>query len=54
MGLIVALVLQLCPNPHKMGYKLQGENVSCMDYYVNDVVNNPLKYKKELQRVKGK
>ena len=44
MDLVVALVLQLCPNPYQMGYKLQGENVSCIDYYVNDIVNNPHKY----------
>lgn len=51
-NLIVALILQLCPNPDKMGYYIQDEEVSCMDYYTNDIIDHPDKYKKELKNVK--
>jgi hypothetical protein len=52
IDLIAALVLQLCPNPDKMGYHIQGEEVSCMEYYTNDIVNHPDKYKEQLDHVK--
>ena len=51
--LVVALVLQLCPDPDKMGYVIQDQEVSCMDYYTNDIMNRPDKYKTELANVKA-
>lgn len=54
--LVVSLVLMMCPNLEEYSnkYTIQGEQTNCMDYYVNDIINNPSKYKKELAYVKSK
>jgi hypothetical protein len=54
VDLVVIVVLQLCPNPDKMGYYIQDEEVNCMEYYTNDIVNHPDKYKMELENAKTK
>lgn len=55
-NLIVALIIQLCPNPDKMGYYIiqydTKYEVNCDEYYTNDIINHPDKYKEMLTNVK--
>lgn len=51
--IIVALILHLCPNPDSMGYFIQDEEATCADYYTNEIVDNPNKYKELVQYVKA-
>lgn len=52
--LVVSLILQLCPNLEATDkkYVVQGYRVTCMDYYVNDIYNNPNKYEKQLNEIR--
>ncbi len=45
--IITALIIQLCPNLEAINpkYIIQGEQVDCMEYYTNDIINNPFNYK---------
>ena len=54
--MIAAIVISLCPNLKKMDnkYSIQNERVNCMEYYTNDIVNNPDKYKELLNNVKSR
>lgn len=56
--LIAALIIQLCPNPDKMGYFIDYPSdekieVNCDEYYTNDIINHPDKYKELLKNVKA-
>lgn len=55
-SMIAAIVISLCPNLKKMDnkYSIQNERVNCMEYYTNDIVNNPDKYKELLNNVKSR
>lgn len=55
-NLIVALIIQLCPNLEKTSniFIIQGEKVTCMEYYTNDIINKPYKYEEMLKNVKEK
>ena len=54
--LIVAVIIMMCPklSEVKDKYVIQGQTVNCMDYYNNDIVNHPDKYKRELEYVRTK
>lgn len=49
--------MQLCPNPDKMGYYIihfdEKYEVNCDEYYTNDIINHPDKYKEMLKNVKA-
>jgi hypothetical protein len=53
--IVATLISLLCQDLEaiKPEYVIQGEIVSCMDYYTNDIISNPDKYKKELENVKA-
>ena len=53
---IVALILKLCPNleAESPQYVLQGYKVNCMEYYTNDIYNQPNKYAKLLNDIRDK
>jgi hypothetical protein len=51
--IVVILILKLCPNLEAdSGKTIQGYKVNCMDYYVNDIYNNPSKYESQLNEIK--
>ena len=50
-NLIATLILYLCPDPDKMGYKLQNYDVSCSEYYLSDIYSKPKKYEKLLRQI---
>jgi hypothetical protein len=54
-SIIVALINVLCPNLEAMDkrFVVQGEQVNCMEYYTNEIVNNPAKYEKMVKYVKA-
>lgn len=56
INLIVALVKVLCPDLQAISnkYIIQNEKVTCMEYYTNDIINNPHNYKDLLNNVKYK
>jgi len=56
INLVVVAVIQLCPNLEAMDkeYVVNGYKVDCMEYYTNEIVSNPNKYKKELEDAKSK
>jgi hypothetical protein len=55
-ALVVLLVNYLCPDFEavKPEYNIQGETVNCMDYYTNDIINNPNNYKTLVEYVKNR
>jgi hypothetical protein len=54
-SIITALVIYLCPELEAIDnrYNVQGEQVNCMEYYTNEIVNNPSKYEKMVRYVKA-
>lgn len=55
-AIVTALILKLCPNleAESPKYVIAGYKVNCMDYYVNDIYDNPNKYKDMLNEIAKK
>jgi len=55
-SIVILLIMYLCPNLEviKPEYTIQGEQVNCMEYYTNDIINNPNKYKTLVEYVKSR
>lgn len=55
-NIVFALVMYLCPDLEAMSkeYIIQGEQVTCMEYYTKQIVENPDKYKNMVKYVEGK
>lgn len=56
IDIVVSLVIMLCPKLDSMSdkYIIQDEKVNCMEYYTNDIINHPDKYKELVKYVKRK